>query len=101
MECEHILPFLIFNIVRFYDVNILVSTAGNTELIIKQGPTSALMPLEALRHPVSQLQPPRMREHIAPVTSGFHVSLRGSFGSNSRLSIAYAAFSYMGKMIFR
>ncbi|XP_031783637.1 uncharacterized protein LOC100679837 isoform X2 [Nasonia vitripennis] len=69
--------------------------AGNTELIIKQGPTSALMPLEVLRHPVSQLQPPRLREQLAPVTSGFHVSLRGSFGPNSRLAIAYAAFSYM------
>lgn len=78
-------------------MNFCFTTAGNTELIIKQGPTSALMPLEVLRHPVSQLQPPRLREHLAPVTSGFHVSLRGSFGPNSRLAIAYAAFSYMGK----
>ncbi|XP_014238252.1 uncharacterized protein LOC106659961 isoform X2 [Trichogramma pretiosum] len=69
--------------------------AGNTELIIKQGPTSALMPLEVLRHPVSQLQPPKLREHLAPVSNGFHVSLRGSFGPNSRLAIAYAAFSYI------
>ncbi|XP_014211178.1 uncharacterized protein LOC106641309 isoform X2 [Copidosoma floridanum] len=69
--------------------------AGNTELIIKQGPTSALMPLEILRHPVSQLQPPKLLSHIAPITSGFHVSLRGSFGPNSRLAIAYATFSYM------
>ncbi|XP_058789509.1 uncharacterized protein LOC131663241 isoform X2 [Phymastichus coffea] len=69
--------------------------AGNTELIIKQGPTSALMPLEVLRHPVSQLQPPKMREHVTPVTSGFHVSFRGSFGPNSRLAISYATFSYM------
>ncbi|XP_012282727.1 uncharacterized protein LOC105700960 isoform X2 [Orussus abietinus] len=69
--------------------------AGTTEVVIKQGPTSALMPLEVLRHPVSQLQPPRLREHVAPVSSGFHVSLRGSFGPTSRLAISYAAFSYM------
>ncbi|XP_011502025.1 PREDICTED: uncharacterized protein LOC105365530 [Ceratosolen solmsi marchali] len=69
--------------------------AGTTELIIKQGPTSALIPLEILRHPVSRLRPPKLKEHIAPVASGFHVSLRGSFGPNSRLAIAYAAFSYM------
>lgn len=74
-------------------------SAGNTELTIKQGPTSALLPLEVLRHPVSQLQPLRHREHIAPVTSGFHVSLRGTFGSTSHLAIAYTAFSYMGTFI--
>ena len=57
------------------------------------------MPLEVIRHPVNQLQYPRIREHIAPVSSGFHVSLRGTFGPSSRLTIAYAAFSYMGKNI--
>ncbi|KAJ8676023.1 hypothetical protein QAD02_011809, partial [Eretmocerus hayati] len=69
--------------------------SGNTELIVRQGPTSASLPLEALRYPVSQLQPPRVREHVAPIMSGFYVSLRGTFGPNSRLAIAYAAFSYM------
>lgn len=69
---------------------------GTTELTIKQGPTSALMPLEVLRHPSTQIQPPRQKEHIVPVTSGFHVSLRGSFSPTSRLAIAYSAFSYMG-----
>ncbi|XP_076167168.1 CUB and LDLa domain isoform X2 [Ptiloglossa arizonensis] len=69
--------------------------AGNTELVVRQGPTSVLVPLEILRHPASQVQPPRHREHIAPVTSGFHVSLRGTFGPSSHLAIAYAAFSYM------
>lgn len=64
---------------------------------MKQGPTSALLPLEILRHPASQVQPPRHREHVAPVTSGFHVSLRGTFGPPSQLAIAYAAFSYMGE----
>lgn len=72
-------------------------SAGNTELVVKQGPTSALLPLEILRHPVSQVQPPRYREHVAPVASGFHVSLRGTFGPSSHLAIAYAAFSYMGE----
>lgn len=72
-------------------------SAGNTELIVKQGPTSALMSLEVVRHPASQLQPSRHREHVAPVASGFHVSLRGTFGPSSHLAIAYAAFSYAGK----
>uniref|UniRef100_A0A0C9RJQ6 NETO1_1 protein n=1 Tax=Fopius arisanus TaxID=64838 RepID=A0A0C9RJQ6_9HYME len=68
--------------------------AGSTELIIRQGPTSALLPLEILRHP-GQVQLARTREHIAPITSGFHVSLRGAFSSTSRVAIAYAAFGYM------
>lgn len=76
-------------------------TAGNTELVVRQGPTSALLPLEILRHPASQLQPPRHREHVAPVTSGFHVSLRGTFGPSSHLAISYAAFSYMGERFER
>lgn len=71
-------------------------SAGNTELIIKQGPTSAMMALEVIRHPMNQLQPLRYREHIAPIVSGFHVSLRGAFGPSSHLAIAYAAFSYTG-----
>lgn len=70
---------------------------GNTELVIRQGPTSALMPLEIIRYPINQLQPVKVREHVAPVTSGFHVSLRGMFGPTSKLAIAYAAFSYVGK----
>ncbi|KAK2584190.1 hypothetical protein KPH14_006617 [Odynerus spinipes] len=85
----HMKTHMYLKVVAFADM------AGNTELTIKQGPTSALLPLEVLRHPVSQLQPPRHREHVAPVTSGFHVSLRGTFGPTSHLAIAYAAFSYM------
>ncbi|XP_014608718.1 PREDICTED: uncharacterized protein LOC106789207 isoform X2 [Polistes canadensis] len=85
----HMKTHMYLKVVAFADM------AGNTELTIKQGPTSALLPLEVLRHPVSQLQPPRHREHIAPVTSGFHVSLRGTFGPTSHLAIAYTAFSYM------
>ncbi|XP_012258895.2 uncharacterized protein LOC105687662 isoform X2 [Athalia rosae] len=85
----HMKTHLYLKVVTFADM------AGTTELTIKQGPTSALSPLEILRHPASQLQPPRLREHIAPVASGFHVSLRGTFGPTSRLAIAYSAFSYM------
>ncbi|XP_076243972.1 CUB and LDLa domain [Calliopsis andreniformis] len=85
----HMKTHMYLKVVAFADM------AGNTELTVKQGPTSALLPLEILRHPASQVQPPRHREHIAPVTSGFHVSLRGTFGPSSHLAIAYAAFSYM------
>ncbi|XP_063975201.1 uncharacterized protein LOC135161499 isoform X2 [Diachasmimorpha longicaudata] len=72
-----------------------VNMAGNTELIIRQGPTSALLPLEIFRHPAGQGQLARKREHIAPITSGFHVSLRGAFSTTSRVAIAYTAFGYM------
>ncbi|CAL7941597.1 unnamed protein product [Xylocopa violacea] len=85
----HMKTHMYLKVITFADM------AGNTELIVKQGPTSALLPLEVLRHPVSQVQPPRHREHVAPVTSGFHVSLRGTFGPTSNLAIAYAAFNYM------
>ncbi|XP_060816755.1 uncharacterized protein LOC132907556 isoform X2 [Bombus pascuorum] len=85
----HMKTHMYLKVITFADM------AGNTELVVKQGPTSALLPLEILRHPASQVQPPRHREHVAPVTSGFHVSLRGTFGSSSHLAIAYAAFSYM------
>ena len=74
-------------------------SAGNTELIIKKGPTSALTSLEVIRHPTNQ-QSLIHREHIAPIINGFHVSLRGTFNPSSHLAIAYAAFSYMGKSVF-
>ncbi|XP_057326371.1 uncharacterized protein LOC130668220 isoform X1 [Microplitis mediator] len=85
----HMKTHMYLKVITFADM------AGNTELIIRQGPTSALLPLEILRHPASQLLPPRMREHITPIVNGFHVSLRGTFGANSRVAIAYAAFGYM------
>ncbi|KAK0174857.1 hypothetical protein PV327_010578 [Microctonus hyperodae] len=84
----HMKTQIYLKVVTFTDM------AGNTELIIRQGPTSDLMPLEVLRHPANQLQPPRIREHVTPIISGFHVSLRGTFGSTSRLAISYAAFGY-------
>lgn len=84
----HLKTHMYLKVITFADM------AGNTELVVKQGPTSALLPLEILRHPANQVQP-RYREHVAPVASGFHVSLRGTFGPSSHLAIAYAAFSYM------
>ncbi|XP_053983352.1 uncharacterized protein LOC128878824 isoform X2 [Hylaeus volcanicus] len=85
----HMKTHMYLKVITFADM------AGSTELVVRQGPTSALLPLEILRHPASQVQPPRHREHIEPVASGFHVSLRGTFSSSSHLAIAYAAFSYM------
>ena len=55
-----------------------------------------MLPLEILRHPASKLQPRRLKEHVVPISSGFHVSLRGTFGPTSHLAMAYAAFSYTG-----
>ncbi|XP_076632457.1 CUB and LDLa domain isoform X2 [Colletes latitarsis] len=85
----HMKTHMYLKVVTFADM------AGNTELVVRQGPTSALLPLEILRHPASQVQPPGHREHVEPVASGFHVSLRGTFSPSSHLAIAYAAFSYL------
>lgn len=40
-----------------------------------------------------------MKEHIAPVANGFHVSLRGTFGATSRVAIAYTTFGYIGNLL--
>ncbi|XP_047105121.1 uncharacterized protein LOC124769433 isoform X3 [Schistocerca piceifrons] len=85
----HLKTHLYLKVATFMDM------AGNTELEILRGVTSEQPVLETLRHPVTQLQPPRYREHVVPVDVGFYVSLRGSFGPTSRLAIVYAAFSYM------
>lgn len=71
---------------------------GNTELVVRQGITSEGVPVENLRSPVSEMQPPSraLREMIIPVEVGFYVALRGTFSARSKLSIVYAAFSYMG-----
>ncbi|KAH0956145.1 hypothetical protein HN011_001667 [Eciton burchellii] len=84
----HTKRHMYLKIVSFADI------AGNADLIIKQDSTSALISLEVVQHPADHLQPLRYREHITPITSGFYVSLRGTFGPNSHLAIAYAAFSY-------
>jgi hypothetical protein len=71
---------------------------GNTELVVRQGITSEGVPVENLRSPVSEMQPPSraLREMIIPVEVGFYIALRGTFSARSKLSIVYAAFSYMG-----
>jgi hypothetical protein len=71
---------------------------------VRQGITSEGVPVENLRSPVSEMQPPSraLREMIIPVEVGFYVALRGTFSARSKLSIVYAAFSYMGnKRIYR
>lgn len=68
---------------------------------MRQGLTSDGPVLETIRHPVTAVGMTRpKREHILPLNVGFYVSLRGSFSSASRLAILYAAFTYMGTLIF-
>ncbi|XP_065341759.1 uncharacterized protein LOC135940691 isoform X2 [Cloeon dipterum] len=70
---------------------------GNTELIVRQGMTSEGVVVESHRSPVSEIQPNSRlsKEMIIPVDVGFYISLRGVFSSRSKLTIVYAAFSYM------
>lgn len=37
-------------------------------------------------------------EHVVPLTQGFYISFRGIFTPESRLEIAYSAFSYKGEL---
>ncbi|XP_059489398.1 uncharacterized protein LOC132204719 isoform X2 [Neocloeon triangulifer] len=68
---------------------------GNTDLVVRQGLTSEGVTVENLRSPVSEASSRLLREMIIPVDVGFYISLRGVFSSRSKLSIVYAAFSYM------
>ncbi|XP_068082158.1 uncharacterized protein Culd [Anabrus simplex] len=84
----HLKTHLYLKVATFIDM------AGNTELQVLRGLTSEQPVLETMRHPISQLQPPRHREHVVPVDVGFYVSLRGTFSPTSRLAIVYTSFSY-------
>lgn len=65
--------------------------SSDTELIIRQGLTSDRDKLDVITVNSSQ---PKM--HVVPLSSGFYVSLKGSFGIKSKIAIVYTAFSYLG-----
>ncbi|XP_063227011.1 uncharacterized protein LOC134533420 [Bacillus rossius redtenbacheri] len=76
----------------YLKVEAFFDMGGGTELTIIQGLTSEQPVLDMLRYPMAGS---RGRELVVPISDGFYVSLRGSFGPASRLAVIYAAFSYM------
>lgn len=69
---------------------------GNaSSLTIRQGLTSDRPILEIYQSPAEESLP--STSFITPLTSGFYVRFNGIFEMESRLAIAYTAFSYMGK----
>ncbi|XP_075221183.1 CUB and LDLa domain isoform X2 [Lycorma delicatula] len=83
----------------YLKVETFLDMAGNTELIVRQGQTSEGPLLETVRHPMAQFAGSRprthIREHVIPLSTGYYVSLRGTFNVASRLAIVYSAFTYM------
>lgn len=68
--------------------------AGSTELTIRQGSTSNGPVVENLKLSPAHIHISKEREHIAPTSDGFYISLKGVFGPESRLTVVYAAFNY-------
>ncbi|XP_052870346.1 uncharacterized protein LOC128275769 isoform X1 [Anopheles cruzii] len=72
-------------------VDTLEKLGPNSMLTIIQGTTSDGAVLSMVKPDGSASK----RELIVPLTSGFYVHLRATFGSLSRLALVYSAFSYM------
>lgn len=70
-----------------------------SELVIRQGLTSDRNMVEMLTS-TDAFNPSTSKTFVVPLSSGFYVSLRGTFGPDSKLAIIYTAFSYMGELIF-
>lgn len=69
---------------------------GNTStLTIRQGLTSDRPILDIYQGNDESF---KQTNFVAPLTSGFYVRFDGVFDPDSRLAIAYAAFSYMSKL---
>lgn len=69
--------------------------AGVSELVIRQGVTSDSPELERITYPNRNKN---STTWIIPITTGFYVSMKGIFGQDSRLAIAYSVYSYMSKL---
>lgn len=64
-------------------------------MTVHEGSTSEGRLLEVLRVQPNESERVEVpREHVVSIMTGFYVRLKGSFGPQSRLAIAYAAFSY-------
>lgn len=62
-------------------------------LTIKQGMTSDRPDMETIISLQSTVVP--AKTFLVPITSGFYVSLRGTFNYDSVLALVYTTFSYM------
>lgn len=76
-------------------VELFENMSNDSKLIIRQGITSDRDVLDVINANTT-----RSKMHVVPLSSGFYVSLRGSFGVHSKVAIVYTAFSYLGKKIF-
>ncbi|KAJ8984814.1 hypothetical protein NQ317_013012 [Molorchus minor] len=79
---------LYVKVVEFYNF------AGTTELVIRQGLTSTQPLADILRYPMTQFNNFKQTEHVASISKGFYIGLRGHFSPDSRLAIVFAAFNY-------
>lgn len=70
---------------------------GNqSTLILRQGLTSD-RPMLDIYHGGNANDSDRLDKFVAPLTLGFYVRFNGVFEVESRLAIAYTAFSYMSE----
>lgn len=68
--------------------------AGVSELIIRQGITSDRPIMQRITNPNTGFNE---TSWILPLSTGFYVSLKGVFGTESRLAIIYTVYSYMSE----
>lgn len=69
---------------------------GNAELWIHQGTTSSGEKLEILKYPPPNQEKIKENEHILLISKGFYVRFKGLVHAESKLGLAYTAFSNSG-----
>lgn len=75
-------------------IGIKINILGSRSILtIKQGMTSDRPDMETIISLQSIVVP--AKTFLVPITSGFYVSLRGSFNYESALALVYTTFSYM------
>lgn len=79
---------------RFAKIKLCFVLGSKSVLTIKQGMTSDRPDMETI---ISSQQSSSLpaKTFLVPITSGFYVSLRGSFSHDSVLALVYTTFSYM------
>lgn len=68
--------------------------SNDARLIIRQGMSSDRSELDVITPNQT-----RSKMHVVPLSSGYYVSLKGSFSSRSKVAIVYTAFSYLGECL--
>ncbi|XP_055538591.1 uncharacterized protein LOC129726052 isoform X2 [Wyeomyia smithii] len=72
-------------------INTLEKMGARSLLTVIQGTTSNSPIMDVVRTGSSA----EGRNYVVPLTSGFYIHLRGTFGQMSRIALVYAAFSYL------